>query len=346
MLILGIETSCDETAAAIVEDGTKILGDARSSIFNVNRQFGGVVPDKTAREQLKFILPIISDALATSNQQLATIDAIAVTYGPGLIGSLLVGVETAKSLAYALNKPIIPVNHLVGHIYANWLHSSQFTVETGSQKKSSTVNSVYREPSFPALVLLVSGAHSELVLMSDHGKFKLLGSTRDDAAGECFDKCGRLLGLPYPYGPYIEKLAQNYNGKIKINFPRPLINQKNWDFSFSGLKTAFLYAFQKNQPTEEFKSALAFELEEAITDVLVSKFLKASQTYETKSVIVCGGVAANKKLRAKMEKVFKKVFIPPINLCTDNAAYIASAAYFNYKPVPWQQITADPGLII
>lgn len=325
--ILGIETSCDETAAAVVQDGTKIISNVVASSQSMHARYGGIIPDQAAREQVKSIIPILKEAL------ISPVDAIAVTIGPGLIGSLLVGVETAKTLALTWNKPITPVNHLIGHIYANFL-------------EPRTQN--LKPPSFPALVLLVSGGHTELILMKGHGQFKLLGSTLDDAAGECFDKCGRLLGLPYPYGPFIETLAQKHTGKAKVSLPRPLIHQRNWDFSFSGLKTAFLYAFQSAQKTDsltdDFKAALAFELEEAITDVLATKFKKASQELQTKSVIVCGGVAANQKLRQKMEKAFEKVYIPPLNLCTDNAAYIASTAFFNYKPVPWEKITADPSL--
>lgn len=333
MLILGIETSCDETAAAIVESGTKIISDVRATSF-ISKKFGGVVPDKTAREQLKFILPVIQECLLSANRlPLTAIDALAVTFGPGLIGSLLIGVETAKTLSLALNKPIIPINHLVGHIYANW-------VETVP-------------PKFPALVLLVSGGHTELILMRNHGQFKLLGRTLDDAAGECFDKCGRLLGLPYPYGPFIEQEAKKYktkNDKYKILLPRPLINQRNLDFSFSGLKTAFLYAFQRAQEsgtlTENFKAALAFELEETVTDILVSKLKRALEKFKAESILVCGGVAANQKLRKKLQSSIAHcpLYIPPISLCTDNAVYIAAAAYFSPRQVPISKITADPGL--
>lgn len=307
MTILGIETSCDETAAAIVEDGTKIISNVVASSAAMHAKYGGIIPDQAAREQLKSIIPVIREALVCK------IDAIAVTVGPGLIGSLLIGVETAKTLAFAWNKPIIPVNHLVGHIYGNWLEPRTQNLE----------------PQFPALVLLVSGGHTELILMKDHGKFKLIGSTRDDAAGECFDKCARILNLGYPGGPAIEKTAKR--GKI-APLPRPMINDKSFDFSFSGLKTAVLIAHQQ----------LAYELQEAVTDVLVSKTLKAAEKFKPKSILLCGGVAANKRLREKIPQAL----VPPINLCTDNAAYIASAAFFNYKPIPWKKINADPGLDI
>ncbi len=305
MTILGIETSCDETAAAIVEDGVKIISNVVASSQSLHAKFGGIIPENAAREQVKSMIPVIKEALITD------VDAIAVTVGPGLIGSLLVGVETAKALALVWKKPIIPVNHLVGHIYANWLDG--------------------KVPQFPALVLIVSGGHTELVLMRDHGEFKLIGSTRDDAAGECFDKCARILNLGYPGGPAIEKAAIKNN---LCKLPRPMINQKNYDFSFSGLKTAVMNSKEKN------KNFLAYELQEAITDVLVKKTLRAAEEFQPKSILLCGGVAANKRLREKIPQAI----VPPVNLCTDNAAYIASAAYFNFHPVPWQQISADPGL--
>lgn len=321
MNILGIETSCDETAAAIIQDGTKIISNVVASSQDLHAKYGGIIPDKAAREQLKSMLPVIKEAMV------ADFDAIAVTVGPGLIGSLLIGVETAKALAFAWNKPLIPVNHLVGHIYANWLGDSS--------------------PEFPALILLVSGGHSELILMTGHGKFRYLGGTRDDAAGECFDKGARLLNLGYPGGPAISAAAEQFsisNSQFSIKLPRPMINDKSFDFSFSGLKTAVRNLVDPN-PQE-----CAFELQEAITDVLVSKTLKAAEKFKVKNILLAGGVAANKRLREKMitaagEKKLP-VMIPEFKLCTDNAAYIASAAFFNYNPVPWQKVDADPSLDI
>ncbi|MDO8515302.1 MAG: tRNA (adenosine(37)-N6)-threonylcarbamoyltransferase complex transferase subunit TsaD [bacterium] len=304
MTILGIETSCDETAAAIVKDGTQLISNVVASSQQMHAKFGGIIPENAAREQITSIIPVIKEALVCD------IDAIAVTVGPGLIGSLLVGVETAKTFAYAWNKPLIPVNHLVGHIYANWLVS---------------------KPQFPALVLLVSGGHSELILMEGHGKFKYLGGTRDDAAGECFDKCARLLNLGYPGGVAIEKAAIKNN---LYKLPRPMINDKSFDFSFSGLKTAVA-----NSPKDNV-NYLAYELQEAITDVLVIKTRRAAEKYQVKNILLAGGVAANKRLR---EKIPEALF-PPFALCTDNAAYIASAAYFNQKVVPWEKVNADPSL--
>lgn len=306
MKILGIETSCDETATAVVENGTKIISNVIASSQDIHAKCGGIIPEKAAREQVKSIIPVIKEALVCE------IDAIAVTVGPGLIGSLLVGVETAKALAFAWNKPLVPVNHLVGHIYANWLSSS---------------------PKFPALVLIVSGGHSELVLMTDHGKFKWLGGTRDDAAGECFDKCARLLDLGYPGGPAIE-MAAIKNNVCKL--PRPMINDKSFDFSFSGLKTAVA---NSKEPDKNF---LAYEVQEAVTDVLVKKTLMAAEKFKVKNILLAGGVAANKRLREKLPQAL----VPPFNLCTDNAAYIASAAFFNFYPVTWEKVDADPSLDI
>lgn len=333
MTILGIETSCDETAAAVVEDGTRIASNVVASSQAMHAKYGGIIPDQAAREQVKSIIPVIKEALV------ADVDAIAVTVGPGLIGSLLVGVETAKTLSLALNKPIIPVNHLVGHIYANFILSE---VE-GS-----------RPPEFHAIVLLVSGGHTELILMKDHGKFKPLGNTRDDAAGECFDKCARLLDLGYPGGPAVEAAASKLKVKserLKIKLPRPMMNDDSFDFSFSGLKTAVANEVKKtNQLSSSPANLLAYKLQEAVTDVLVSKTLKAAEKYSPKSILLAGGVAANLRLREKLNKAVSSqqlavsVHIPPINLCTDNAAYIASAAFFNYHPVPWEKINADPSL--
>ncbi len=322
MLILGVETSCDETAAAIVENGTRIVSNIIASSQSLHAKYGGIIPDKAAREQLKSIIPVIYEALAAANLSPDSLDALAVTVGPGLIGSLLVGVETAKSLALAWNKPLIPVNHLIGHIYANWL---------GGQT-----------PDLPALVLIVSGGHSELVLMKNHGQFKYLGGTRDDAAGECFDKCARLLNLGYPGGPAIEKAAVAGS----IHLPRPLIHENNLDFSFSGLKTA-VANIKAAEP-----SHVAFALQEAVSDVLVKKTIKAAAKHKVKSILLAGGVAANKHLREAMTEAVLhlggkvSLSIPPFSLCTDNAAYIASAAYFNNHPTFPTKIDAAPDLAI
>ncbi len=388
MKILGLESSCDETAAAIVEDGTKIISHVVASSQAMHAKFGGIIPDKAAREQVRSIIPVIQECILQANQKTQTIrpsegqilrnsdaqrksdspsfpgilnvDALAVTVGPGLIGSLLVGVETAKALALAWEKPLIPVNHLIGHIYANWLTGYSSLVTRHSQTNDKRPMTNDRLPKLPALVLLVSGGHTELILMKNHGDFKLLGSTRDDAAGECFDKCARLLNLGYPGGPAIENAAESFirslpaaQGETFIKLPRPMINDKSLDFSFSGLKTAVANIVKyPNYLTSFHPNFLAYELQEAVTDVLVSKTLRAAQKYSPKSILLAGGVAANKNLHNKLLQVTRSqlpqvtVYIPPINLCTDNAAFIAGAAFYNYHPVPVSKINADPGLNI
>lgn len=335
MKILGIETSCDETAAAVVEDGTKILSNVVATSAEMHAKTGGVIPEEAARQQVKSIIPVIKEALAVSTQSLETIDKIAVTAGPGLIGSLLVGVETAKTLAHLYQKPVIPVNHLVAHIYANWLGE--------------------KVPSFPALALVVSGGHTDLVLLQDHGKIEWLGGTRDDASGEAFDKTARLLGLPYPGGPQISLLAEKFRAKNPNHlydlFPRPMLKEKNFDFSFSGLKTAVIKeVFQTGTQTP--KEQLAAEVQEAITDVLVEKTLLAAIKFRPKSLLLAGGVAANLRLREKFESEIKtrgikiNFFVPPPKLCTDNAAYIAAFAFFNPKSIEWKEIQSNPELTI
>jgi N6-L-threonylcarbamoyladenine synthase len=335
MKILGIETSCDETAAAIIKDGQKIISNVVASSLALHQKSGGIIPEIAAREQLRCIIPIIEEALGQKlNKKKPSIEAIAVTVGPGLIGSLLVGVETAKSLAYLWQKPIIPINHLQGHLYANWL--------------------ARKEPSFPALGLVVSGGHSDLVLMKSHQQIKWLGGTRDDAAGECFDKCARLLNLGYPGGPAISQEAKKFKEKrTSINLPRPMIKSDDFDFSFSGLKTAVLNKVKKLKEKNKFNpkviSEMSFEIQEAITDVLVKKTIRATEKYEAKSLLLAGGVSANQRLKEKMrEKTNPKIdlFIPPPNLCTDNAAPIASNAYFNFKPQPSAKIQANSSLTI
>lgn len=333
MRILGIETSCDETAAAVVENGPstssglRILSNVVASSVELHQKTGGIIPEVAAREQLKCIMPVIEEALKKTKK----IDAIAVTVGPGLIGSLLVGVETAKTLAYIWKKPIVPINHLQAHLYANWLEG--------------------KTPEFPAIGLVVSGGHTDLVLMKDHGNLKWLGGTRDDAAGECFDKTARVLGLPYPGGPEIAKLAEKGNPRV-FDLPRPMIGQKNFDFSFAGLKTAVLNTTKKlkNRETKKQKANLAAGIQQAIVDVLVEKTIRAAKQYKVKSVLLAGGVAANKvlreQMRIKLSIVNCQLYIPPPAFCTDNATYIASCAFFNFKPVPWQKIEANPSLSI
>lgn len=377
MIILGIETSCDETAAAVVRDGTQILSSVVSSSVQLHAQTGGIIPEIAAREQVKYIIPVVEEALRNGCGQIPPsppIDAIAVTVGPGLIGSLLVGVETAKTLAYVWQKPIIPVNHLLGHVYANWLldqktEKGEQEMDSRKQKtedrkisviglQSSNIipQSVFSPPVFPLIALLVSGGHTDLILMKDHDKIRWLGGTRDDAAGECFDKCARLLGLGYPGGPAIAATAKQStinHQQSTIKLPRPMINEANFDFSFSGLKTAVLHEVNLLKNNQQYNNLtiqqLSSEIQEAITDVLVAKTLKAAEKFKVKSILLAGGVAANLHLREKFKTNTPSHFslhTPISQLCTDNAAYIASCAYFHYKPIPWQEITAKPGLTI
>lgn len=342
MKILGIETSCDETAAALVENGNKVLSSSVASSEEIHKKYGGIIPEKAAREQLKSIIPVIKETLLKTDLSLSEnggkIDAIAVTVGPGLIGSLLVGVETGKTLAYLWNKPIIPVNHLIAHFYGNFI---------GKNLKGV----------FPAIGLIVSGGHTELILVKSHSQFQWLGGTRDDAAGEAFDKTARLLGLGYPGGPAISKHA----AKIKktnesLRLPRPMINKDNLDFSFSGLKTAVLRKVRQLKSEGRLNSQtvnqLSHQIEQSITDVLVKKTLKATEEHKVKSILIGGGVAANQKLREKLKSAVKnqlpntKLFIPDNKYCTDNAVVIASVAYFDYSPIDWREIKPNPGLEI
>lgn len=319
MIILGIETSCDETAAAVLtndENRVTILSNVVASSADLQAKYGGVIPEQAAREQIKSMIPVIEEALLESRVKSQDIDAIAVTYGPGLIGSLLVGVETAKTLATVWNKPLIPINHLLGHFYANWI---------GGQ------------PKFPAIGLLVSGGHTDLILFKDHGRHEYLGGTRDDAAGECFDKCARLLRLPYPGGPNLAKLALQ-GLALQINLPRPMINSKDLDFSFSGLKTAVANIADKSNVAD-----LAASIEQTIVDVLVKKSIQAVKQYGVKNLIIAGGVAANQLLVSNLQ-LKTKLYVPPPELCTDNAAMIATAAFFNNHPIKPNKLQANPNL--
>ena len=337
MIILSIESSCDETSAAILEGNQNrltLLSHVVASSLDLHAKTGGVIPENAAREQLKYILPVIQEAsqkaFGETADSLKKIDKIAVTYGPGLIGSLLVGVETVRTLSYVLNKPIIQVNHMMGHIYANWLEHTDIA--------------------FPALALVISGGHTDLLLLKKHGELKLLGGTRDDAAGEAFDKIGRLLGLPYPSGPVIEELAKNGNPK-RFHFPRPLHDSGDFDFSFSGLKTAVLREVQSFSKLSDVDIAdIARATQDAIIDILIKKTLKAAEKYHAASILLSGGVAANQTLRNAFQKTIEEANIPARlvfpskTFCTDNAAMIASAAYFNPTYISWKDLTADPQL--
>jgi len=369
MLILGIETSCDETAVAQVQDGRHIITNHISSSAEIHAATGGIIPEQAARQQLKSLLPLLSHTLKQTNlttkgkgdsdlarqgelRSVASggnrrcppeIDAIAITTGPGLIGSLLVGTETAKALAYLWQKPLIPVNHLIAHIYANWIKTK---ITPGVAERTPLE---WNPPTFPALALVVSGGHTDLVLMKNHDSLKLLGTTRDDAAGEAFDKTARILGLPYPGGPALSQLAQK--GQDTYHLPRPLSHQPTLDWSFSGLKTAVYHlARQENPPLHP--ANLAASIEAAITDILVEKTLQAARKYRPPSLLLSGGVAANRRLREKMSLGIGNLsfninlYIPPPSLCTDNAAIVAAAAYYHHHPIPWPKVTAHPSLTI
>ncbi len=355
MKILGIETSCDETAAAIIEvkkdnPAVTLLSSTISTSMGLHAKTGGIIPEQAARQQIQYIIPVIDQAIGDAKTTPYEIDAIAVTYGPGLIGSLLIGIETAKTLAYVWKKPLIPVNHLIGHIYANFI-SGNSKLETRDSKNKWQMENDKWKIVFPALALIVSGGHTDLVLMKKHGSIEWLGGTRDDAAGEAFDKIGRLLGIPYPAGPQIEALAKSGDPKA-FAFPRPMIGTPDFDFSFSGLKAAVYRQVQSMSDTDQKRKIkdLAASTQQAIIDVLIKKTLKAAEKYQVKSLLLSGGVAANQTLKERFALEIKNLkfeiglFVPPAQLCTDNAAMIASAAFFNYKEVPWEKVTANPEL--
>lgn len=361
MKILAIETSCDETAAAVISKDpqgnyVKLLSNVITSSLTLHSKTGGIVPEIAAREQVKYIIPVIKTAIGKCKLKIENLDAIAVTMGPGLIGSLLVGIETAKTLAYLWKKPIIPVNHLLGHIYANFIQMT----EDGKQKTDSrkTVNtasvrslqSIIRHPIFPALALLVSGGHTDLVLLKNHKITKWIGGTLDDAAGEAFDKIGRLLNLPYPGGPAVEKVSERGIAG-RFTFPRPMIGSKDFNFSFSGLKAAVLREVLKLKQLDKQQTAdIALASQTSIIEVLVRKTIKAAKKYNVKSILLGGGVAANQKLQDELMLNTKypmpntAIFVPQKSLCTDNAAMIGAYAAFNYRPTQWYNITANPQL--
>jgi N6-L-threonylcarbamoyladenine synthase len=315
--ILGIETSCDETAAAIVEDGRSILSSVVASQIDLHAQFGGVYPELASREHVKAIYPVIEETLQSAHLRIQDLDGVAVTSGPGLAGSLVVGVNTAKGLAMASDLPLYSINHLEGHIYSAWLY------QAGEEAPP--------EPKFPLIALLVSGGHSELILMRGHLKYERLGGTVDDAAGEAFDKVARLLNLPYPGGPSIQKTAMEGNPQA-YTFPRARLNEP-WNFSFSGLKTAVLRVVEDlNQQKRPLPVAdLAASFQATIVTTLFEKTIAAAHSYKAQDIIVAGGVSANTALRkAFAEQDEFKVYIPPLSYCTDNAAMIAAAGYRHF----------------
>ena len=312
--ILGIESSCDETAASIVEGGRVILSSVIASQVDLHAQFGGVYPELASREHVRAIHAVVSEALQEAHLQISDLDAIAVTRGPGLAGSLVVGVNMAKALALSSQLPIIGVNHLEGHLYSAWLYPAD--------------SKPGPEPKFPLVALLVSGGHTELILMKGHLDYETLGNTADDAAGEAFDKVARLLDLAYPGGPSIQRVAQSGNPRA-FNFPKARMDAP-WDFSFSGLKTAVLRTVEdykhagKKLPVED----IAASFQQAVVDALYEKTIAAGEAYKAKDIIVAGGVSANRALREAFRAQTRfRVHIPHISLCTDNAAMIAAAAY-------------------
>ena len=311
--ILGIESSCDETSCSIVANGRKEIATVISSQIDIHKEYGGVVPEIASREHVKNITIVIEECLKKANMAIEDIDAIAITYGPGLIGSLLIGLEAAKTLSFIYNKTLVPVHHIAGHIYAN---------------------SLEKEMKFPLLALIVSGGHTELVIMEEHYKFKKLGGTLDDAIGECYDKVARVIGLEYPGGPKVDKLASI--GKSTYNLPIPL-NDDSYNFSFSGLKSAVINLNHKlEQRGEEInKEDLAASFQKVAISSIINKTKKAIENYNIKNLIVAGGVAANKGLRSEVYKLGEElnidITIPNMKYCTDNAAMIATAGYYAYK---------------
>jgi N6-L-threonylcarbamoyladenine synthase len=357
MKILGIETSCDETAAAVVENGTVVFSNVIFSQVPMHQKTGGVVPEVAAREHVLKIVPVIDEALRLAKTSLKDIDAIAVTQGPGLLSSLVIGVTAASTIAAATDKLLIPVNHIAGHIYANWL----------GEKRDDPIK-------FPVMVLTVSGGHNELVLMKSHYDFNLLGETLDDAAGEAFDKVARILGLGYPGGPQISRAADAGNAK-RFAIPQAHISADSFNFSFSGIKTAVLNLVKKEHAmegvlSEEFIRDCAASFQESVCNILTDKLLRAADKYKVKEVHLAGGVSANKRLREMATQKIadgyyfdhrgKKVknfhvprirFAEDLSYCTDNAAMIASAGFFQNKfsknkPYGKRAVLADPGLCI
>lgn len=315
ILILGIETSCDETAASVVRNGREVLSNIIFSQIEIHKLYGGVVPEIASRKHIEKINQVIEEALAVAEVSLQDIDGIAVTYGPGLVGALLVGVSAAKAISFATRKPLIGVHHIEGHVSANYIE--------------------HRELEPPFLCLIVSGGHTHLVLVKEYGEYEIVGYTRDDAAGEAFDKVARAIGLGYPGGPKIDKLAKEGN-KDAIAFPRAHIEGAAYDFSFSGVKSAVLnYINSCEMKNEDINTAdVAASFQEAVIDVLVTRTVQAAKDFGMKKVAIAGGVAANSSLRETMERECKNndlsLYYPSPIYCTDNAAMIASAAYYEY----------------
>ena len=328
MRVLAIESSCDETAAAVVRDGRWIEGNAVASQIPLHQQYGGIVPEVASRAHVQAIVPVIRDAMAQAEVAWDDLDLIAATKGPGLAGSLLIGLNAAKAVAYARDLPFLGVNHLEGHIYANWL------------APAAEESTAPPEPQFPLLCLIVSGGHSDLVLMRDHADLARLGRTRDDAAGEAFDKVARILGLGFPGGPAIQKIAADGDAS-RFPLPRAWLKGTH-DFSFSGVKTAVLRLVESfvDQPVPAADIAAAFQ--ESVADVLSAKTVQAAQDHSVSQIVVAGGVAANSALRARvLERAAVPVRLPALKYCTDNAAMIASAGFFRYRAGARSDLSLD-----
>ncbi|UTR08743.1 tRNA (adenosine(37)-N6)-threonylcarbamoyltransferase complex transferase subunit TsaD [Evansella sp. LMS18] len=331
MLILGIETSCDETSAAVVKNGREILSNIVSSQIESHKRFGGVVPEIASRHHVEQITYIFEEALKEAGTELKDIDAIAVTEGPGLVGALLVGVNSAKALAYARDKPLVGVHHIAGHIYANH---------------------IVEELTFPLITLIVSGGHTELIYMKDHGSFEVIGETRDDAVGEAYDKVARTLGLPYPGGPHIDRLA--HEGEASVKLPRAWLEPDSFDFSFSGLKSSVINTLHnaKQRGEEIPPENIAASFQESVIEVLVGKTMRAVEEKNVDRLLLAGGVAANKGLREALSTACREkginLTIPPMSLCTDNAAMIAAAGTIFYQQGRRadDRLNGQPGLVL
>jgi N6-L-threonylcarbamoyladenine synthase len=330
LIVLGIETSCDETAAAVVQNGKEILSNVVASQMESHRRFGGVVPEMASRHHVEQITIVIEEAMEQAEVSFDDLDAVAVTEGPGLVGALLVGVNAAKALAFSRNIPLVGVHHIAGHIYANRLLT---------------------EFRFPLLSLVVSGGHTELVYMEKHGSFKVIGETRDDAAGEAYDKVARTLHLPYPGGPHIDRLA--HEGTPSVDLPRAWLEENSYDFSFSGLKSAVINRLHNAEQRGERipPEDLAASFQASVVEVLTEKTVRAAKEFGVKQVLLAGGVAANKGLRKSLQDAFQnmggvELVIPPLYLCTDNAAMIAAAGTIFYEAGKRSALdmNAHPGL--
>lgn len=347
MYILGIETSCDETAASVIKTDSKtgritVLSNIISSQIEIHKKYGGVIPEVAAREHVLNILPVIDESLKTAKIDHKKLDLIAVTKGPGLVTSLITGIETVRTLSFAWNIPVLEINHVDGHIYSNFINPKN-------------------KISFPAVIMTVSGGHTNLVVMDKNHKIKIIGETLDDAAGEAFDKGAKMMNLEYPGGPIVSKMANGYKNsfqpgeeiKSDLILPRPMMNSKNLDFSFSGLKTALLYQLKKDPTWKKRVPEYCFAYQQAIIDILVSKTLKAAKKFEAKTVMLSGGVSANRELRENLAKAVKEnltkvnFLVPEHIYTTDNATMIAVAAAFkirDQKPVSFTKLKVDPGL--